>query len=275
YYNARYYDPEIGHFISPDTLVPDPLRVDAYNRYMYALGNPLKFNDPTGHCEETPDQDDVGCWYLLQRLLHGTRTQGIYEYEEAMAWNAGQIKVLIDYWAANDFNDMNPDAVLIGGGGSIRVDPPLGFDFSARAAVEYIHNYESGENDLFLSGGVSLDFDIQNLVEVALDPLRVISGNPPLIAVAQGTVYLGDIYDLPTNADYKGRSVAEETAAGYNLYSVTDGNFHPPSGSNGPSGHYVGWSPSVGPNFGKSKVTTGSVRLRDTWNSIVDFVQGK
>ena len=49
YYNARYYDPEIGHFISPDTLVPDPMRVDAYNRYMYALGNPLKYNDPSGH----------------------------------------------------------------------------------------------------------------------------------------------------------------------------------------------------------------------------------
>ncbi len=23
YYNARYYDPELGHFLSPDTLVPD------------------------------------------------------------------------------------------------------------------------------------------------------------------------------------------------------------------------------------------------------------
>ena len=151
YYNARYYDPEIGHFISPDTLVPDPGSVFGYNRYMYAMGNPLKFSDPSGHCEETPDQDDAECWYLLQRLLHGTRTQGIYEYEEAMAWNAGQIKVLIDYWAANNFNDMNPDAVLVGGGGSIRFDPSLGFDFSARAAVEYIHNYESGENDLFVS----------------------------------------------------------------------------------------------------------------------------
>ncbi|MCA9367878.1 RHS repeat-associated core domain-containing protein [Candidatus Kaiserbacteria bacterium] len=49
YFNARYYDPEIGHFISPDTIVPDPMRVDSYNRYMYSLGNPLKFNDPSGH----------------------------------------------------------------------------------------------------------------------------------------------------------------------------------------------------------------------------------
>ncbi|MCB9139740.1 MAG: RHS repeat-associated core domain-containing protein [Caldilineaceae bacterium] len=49
YYNARYYDPEIGHFISPDAIVPDPQRVDAYNRYMYGYGNPLKYADPGGH----------------------------------------------------------------------------------------------------------------------------------------------------------------------------------------------------------------------------------
>jgi RHS repeat-associated protein len=50
YYNARYYDPELGHFLSPDTLVPDPTDVFSYNRYMYVRGNPMKYNDPTGHC---------------------------------------------------------------------------------------------------------------------------------------------------------------------------------------------------------------------------------
>ena len=39
YYNARYYDPAIGQFVSPDTLVPDPENALAYNRFMYALGN--------------------------------------------------------------------------------------------------------------------------------------------------------------------------------------------------------------------------------------------
>ena len=50
YYNARYYDPQIGHFISPDTIVPSSGSVLAYNRYMYTYGNPIKYNDPTGHC---------------------------------------------------------------------------------------------------------------------------------------------------------------------------------------------------------------------------------
>ena len=51
YYNARYYDPVIGTFISPDTIVPDVTSVFSYNRYMYTRGNPLNRIDPTGHID--------------------------------------------------------------------------------------------------------------------------------------------------------------------------------------------------------------------------------
>jgi len=56
YYQSRYYDPAIGTFISPDTVIPDATSVFGYNRYMYGFGNPLKFSDPTGH----DPQCDVG-----------------------------------------------------------------------------------------------------------------------------------------------------------------------------------------------------------------------
>ena len=49
YYNARYYDPALGAFISPDSLVPDAGMVIDYNRFLYARGNPLKYSDPTGY----------------------------------------------------------------------------------------------------------------------------------------------------------------------------------------------------------------------------------
>lgn len=49
YYNARYYDPEIGRFISSDTIVPDFANPQSLNRYSYCINNPLKYNDPTGH----------------------------------------------------------------------------------------------------------------------------------------------------------------------------------------------------------------------------------
>ncbi len=48
YYNARYYDPALGTFISPDSFVPDAGMVIDYNRFLYGRGNPLKFTDPSG-----------------------------------------------------------------------------------------------------------------------------------------------------------------------------------------------------------------------------------
>jgi|GEM_PF-5641801 len=48
--NARYYDPLVGMFISPDTIVPDAGVLIDYNRYAYVRGNPFMYNDPTGHC---------------------------------------------------------------------------------------------------------------------------------------------------------------------------------------------------------------------------------
>jgi RHS repeat-associated protein len=49
YYNARYYDPELGRFIQPDTVISDFSNPQSYNRYSYALNDPLLYNDPTGH----------------------------------------------------------------------------------------------------------------------------------------------------------------------------------------------------------------------------------
>jgi len=50
YYGARYYDPALGMFLSPDTLVPEPGNPQALNRYSYVYNNPLRYTDPNGHC---------------------------------------------------------------------------------------------------------------------------------------------------------------------------------------------------------------------------------
>ena len=49
-YNARWYDPALGQFLSPDTIVPDAGKALDYHRYAYTRFNPLKYTDPTGHC---------------------------------------------------------------------------------------------------------------------------------------------------------------------------------------------------------------------------------
>jgi len=46
--NARLYDPILGRFLSPDPYVADPNYSQDYNRYAYALNNPLLYTDPDG-----------------------------------------------------------------------------------------------------------------------------------------------------------------------------------------------------------------------------------
>jgi len=49
---ARLYDPWLGRFLTPDSIIPDATNGQSLNRYSYVLNNPLKFVDPTGHSEE-------------------------------------------------------------------------------------------------------------------------------------------------------------------------------------------------------------------------------
>jgi len=48
YYNARYYDPLIGRFISSDTAAPDLMNPQSFNKYSYCFNNPLNRTDPSG-----------------------------------------------------------------------------------------------------------------------------------------------------------------------------------------------------------------------------------
>jgi RHS repeat-associated protein len=73
FYNARYYDPSIGRFISPDTMIQFPRNPQCFNRYSYCLNNPLKYVDPSGHDVTTTIDgkdytvvwDDNGKYHLL------------------------------------------------------------------------------------------------------------------------------------------------------------------------------------------------------------------
>jgi RHS repeat-associated protein len=48
-FNARFYDPAIGRFLSADTIVPWAGNPQSLNRYSFVVNNPLKYVDPSGH----------------------------------------------------------------------------------------------------------------------------------------------------------------------------------------------------------------------------------
>ncbi len=72
FYGARYYDPVLGRFISPDTLVPNYINPQSFNRYSYCLNNPLRYVDPSGSMS-------LSAWFVwfLQMLIEiGTEKYG-------------------------------------------------------------------------------------------------------------------------------------------------------------------------------------------------------
>jgi RHS repeat-associated protein len=49
YLRARFVDPFIGRFLSPDTVVPNAPGTQGYGLYAYAADNPATWTDPSGH----------------------------------------------------------------------------------------------------------------------------------------------------------------------------------------------------------------------------------
>ena len=66
--SARWYAPQIGRWISPDSVVPDLANPQSFNRYGYVHNNPLRYTDSSGHCI-----DGISTWIciLLMAYLGG------------------------------------------------------------------------------------------------------------------------------------------------------------------------------------------------------------
>jgi RHS repeat-associated protein len=86
YYGARYYDPALGRFISPDTQYD--AGPQGLNRYSYALNNPIIYRDPTGHLSYAEaDPNDEQTW-SAPTIPIITTTQG----EDTYKANAAEVK---------------------------------------------------------------------------------------------------------------------------------------------------------------------------------------
>ena len=48
-YNARFYDPMLDRFTSPDELIPNPTISQDLNRFSYVRNNPIRYTDPSGN----------------------------------------------------------------------------------------------------------------------------------------------------------------------------------------------------------------------------------
>lgn len=71
---ARVYDAEIERFLGPDTLVPNMLNTQAFNRYLFNYGAPTEWVDPSGHqpigIGTTYDPGGVGAFDMGSGWMH-------------------------------------------------------------------------------------------------------------------------------------------------------------------------------------------------------------
>jgi RHS repeat-associated core domain len=57
-YKARFYSPALGRFIQPDSIIPGIAKPQSWNRFSYVGNNPTKYNDPTGHMQESDPYEE-------------------------------------------------------------------------------------------------------------------------------------------------------------------------------------------------------------------------
>ena len=132
FYHARFYDPALGTFISPDTTVPQPGVVADYNRFAYVRSNPLKYIDPNGH------RPDDGC-----------ETESCGSITDLWVLANGAYSLIDPQWE-DEPDEIDAIAVGVGADSDQMMLGPVGFALTG--GVEVVA-HKNGDLALFIYGG--------------------------------------------------------------------------------------------------------------------------
>lgn len=95
-YGARLYDPVLGRFISPDSVVQSPDDPQTLNRYSYARNNPLSYTDPSGNFYII---DDI-VYVIVAAVAYAIETASAGIVAGATAWTVAEVTVSVAAGAA-------------------------------------------------------------------------------------------------------------------------------------------------------------------------------
>ena len=144
-YNARLYDPVIGMFVSADTIVPDPLNPQTFNRYAYCGNNPILYVDPDGHFFGI---DDLIIGIVVGALIGGTSA----ELQGGDFWD-GAISGAISGAIFSGIHFI-PGMTNISAGGTIYVQGGgTALSSGAQAAIHFAGGALSGGINAAIKGG--------------------------------------------------------------------------------------------------------------------------
>ena len=87
--NARLYDPALGRFLSPDPYVQAPGFTQNFNRYSYALNNPLKYTDESGEFVVSALLISIGVGAIVNVAFNWKNIDNVWEGLSVAAVGAG------------------------------------------------------------------------------------------------------------------------------------------------------------------------------------------
>jgi RHS repeat-associated protein len=162
YFGARYYDPALGRFITPD-----PIDVPGQNPYVYCYNNPLAYVDPEGECA------DPITWAVVAFVLGTTYEYWTFQDDPQLRLDIGIAAAGLVYFGAEilfhpeiynisfSLKWETPYGVLtIGGVGSYIYDEDtdiggLDIDITYGIETDYFDYYWGSEYPQVYDGGVN------------------------------------------------------------------------------------------------------------------------
>lgn len=89
YYNARYYNPNDGRFITQDTYRGESAEPDTLHLYAYCANNPINYTDPSGHRANL----NFGNYYI-QKVFSYYSTYGlVFKARVSFSWEVRRKKL--------------------------------------------------------------------------------------------------------------------------------------------------------------------------------------
>jgi RHS repeat-associated protein len=232
---ARWYDPYINRFLSPDSIIPDFANPQSLNRYSYCVGNPVRFSDPTGHFYYDPDLDAVVWDGNPENESTLVWLQRTHPAPQGYHWAKGRGFVINEYYTAeeSEFSGEKIDsAVGLEGKGSYRED--FLYDLSGVAGqgtgvaedgtvIGVIRNpLENWNDDWTIVDPNAVEFGVKGSIQdenVLAKPLSRVAVNPEEGPIPRGALVYILALDMQL-ADHDGFVKASDHSTALDPYEM-------------------------------------------------------